>query len=310
MREKKKLIILVGPPASGKTTAAESYVASDSTFKVISRDGLRFMYNGHYRMDDQSEKLITRSIQDLVISTLRTHNVLLDATHCQMKYIEDALKKYSEYAKIECLFMPDYTLEELSERNVRRDYAKQVPLKVIKKFRDQYQSLLKSLSEVSELIAFYGEGKHLPKPIKYDIDKQDCILVDIDGTIAHMDDMRKPYDWDKVLLDRPDEVIIELVHDVCNASAHTIPVFVSGRSAECREDTLTWLINQGFENPILFMRGEKDYRKDSIVKKEIYHKHIEPNYNVIFGLDDRQQVVDMYRKELGLKILQVNYGDF
>ena len=53
-----------------------------------------------------------------------------------------------------------------------------------------------------------------------------------------------------------------------------------------------------------------DVRKDSIVKKELYQAHVEGQFFVQFVLDDRNQVVDLWRLELGLPCLQVNYGDF
>jgi putative SOS response-associated peptidase YedK len=37
---------------------------------------------------------------------------------------------------------------------------------------------------------------------------------------------------------------------------------------------------------------------------------IRDNFNVEFVLDDRNSVVDMWRKELNLPTFQVNYGDF
>jgi hypothetical protein len=57
------------------------------------------------------------------------------------------------------------------------------------------------------------------------------------------------------------------------------------------------------------MREAGDSRKDSIVKQELYEKHIEPSYDVFVVLDDRNQVVDMWRS-LGLVCLQVAPGDF
>ena len=46
------------------------------------------------------------------------------------------------------------------------------------------------------------------------------------------------------------------------------------------------------------------------MKKEVYHKYIEGKYDVLFVLEDRDQAVAMWRKELGLTCLQVEYGDF
>ena len=45
------------------------------------------------------------------------------------------------------------------------------------------------------------------------------------------------------------------------------------------------------------------------MKEEIYQQHIAGQYNVKFVLDDRQQVVDMWRS-LGLTVFQVDEGDF
>lgn len=57
------------------------------------------------------------------------------------------------------------------------------------------------------------------------------------------------------------------------------------------------------------MRPEGDIRKDSIVKRELFEKYVRPYYNIEFVLDDRNQVVEMWRS-LGLKCLQVAEGDF
>ena len=57
------------------------------------------------------------------------------------------------------------------------------------------------------------------------------------------------------------------------------------------------------------MRKTGDNRKDSIIKEEIYRNLIEPNYNIEFVLDDRNQVVDMWRR-IGLTCLQVADGNF
>lgn len=57
------------------------------------------------------------------------------------------------------------------------------------------------------------------------------------------------------------------------------------------------------------MRPEGDIRKDSIVKREIFENYIRDYYNIQFVLDDRNQVVEMWRS-LGLKCLQVQEGDF
>ena len=57
------------------------------------------------------------------------------------------------------------------------------------------------------------------------------------------------------------------------------------------------------------MRKNGDFRKDFIIKKEIYEKFIKPKYEVLFVLEDRDQAVKMWREE-GLTCLQVAPGNF
>ena len=56
----------------------------------------------------------------------------------------------------------------------------------------------------------------------------------------------------------------------------------------------------------LFMRQTGDFRKDAIIKQEIYEREIKDKYNVLFVLDDRLQVCRMWYS-LGLPLLK--FGD-
>jgi hypothetical protein len=55
------------------------------------------------------------------------------------------------------------------------------------------------------------------------------------------------------------------------------------------------------------MRPENDYRKDTIIKKEIYENDIKNNYNVLSVYDDRLSVCEAWH-ELGLFVFNVNQG--
>lgn len=77
-----------------------------------------------------------------------------------------------------------------------------------------------------------------------------------------------------------------------------------------RRVTEAWLNHNGitrYKN--LYMRKNGDKRKDYVVKKELYETHIKETYEVLFVLEDRDQVVKMWR-DLGLTCLQVAYGNF
>jgi hypothetical protein len=136
---------------------------------------------------------------------------------------------------------------------------------------------------------------------------QHIIICDIDGTLAHMKD-RGPYDWHKVGNDEVDPIVKNILSKYLYDDTKIF--LVSGRDAVCRPETEAWLEQNGIAYDYLFMRPEGDTRKDNIVKREIFDQEIRDKYNVLFVLDDRDQVVDMWRNEIGLKVLQVAEGKF
>lgn len=133
-----------------------------------------------------------------------------------------------------------------------------------------------------------------------------AIIVDIDGTLA-LKGHRSPFDWMRVGEDSVNEPIKWLVRSF---KPNVAIIIFSGRDSICRDITEKWLGENGIPWNALYMRPEGDMRKDSIVKKELYDQYVKDNYEVIFVLDDRNQVVDMWRNELGLTCLQVAKGDF
>lgn len=150
--------------------------------------------------------------------------------------------------------------------------------------------------------------------------KQKAIIVDLDGTLCntahrqhHMELEQKNWKafYEALIYDEHHEWCVALISAML-ASGHEI-IFVSGRPEDYRQETEGWLhdhaISLATEPHPLFMRKTGDFRKDAIVKTEIYQSKIEPFYNVLFCVDDRQQVVDAWR-ELGLTCLQCAPGAF
>jgi len=133
------------------------------------------------------------------------------------------------------------------------------------------------------------------------------VIVDIDGTIARMNG-RRPFDWARVGTDLPVSHVIELVKGL--AATGTTIVYMSGRDGSCREATQEWLDVHVAVPGMLLMRPAGDTRKDSLVKAELFREHLVATHSVQFVLDDRDQVVSMWRTELGLPCLQVDYGMF
>lgn len=138
--------------------------------------------------------------------------------------------------------------------------------------------------------------------------KLSAIIVDLDGTIAIMGD-RSPFAKTGYDLDSPNAAVIEVVKSL-HAAGYAV-LIVSGRTEYSRSETVQWLAaHLPVPYEALLLREDGDDRDDGIVKKEIYVREIEPHYDVLLVLDDRNHVVDMWRDELGLTCLQVAPGDF
>jgi predicted kinase len=146
----------------------------------------------------------------------------------------------------------------------------------------------------------------MPKPYLTRPNAQPAVIVDIDGTVAIHGDERGHYEYDKISTDRPNWCMIDVVR---NIPEDWKTIFLSGREDRCKEETVDWLFKHGIYSGMLFMRATGDHRPDYIIKQELFDAHIRDEYNVRYVLDDRDQVVKMWR-EMGLTCLQVAPGDF
>lgn len=141
-----------------------------------------------------------------------------------------------------------------------------------------------------------------------------AIIVDLDGTLCNVDhrlhfvrDKRK--NWNKFFLELVNDPINVWCHEIIKRFSDYQILLVSGRPEDHRDITEQWLEEKGIEYKSLHMRKTGDFRKDDIVKTEIYNSFIKDNYDVLFTIDDRKQVVDMWRS-LGLVCLQCAEGNF
>ena len=145
------------------------------------------------------------------------------------------------------------------------------------------------------------------------------IIFDIDGTLANIEHRKhwvasKPKNWKAFNLamsaDTANTDVVWMLKSFYTSGA-TILV-ASGRSDDDRTVTQNWLDNvAGIKGMYqkLYMRPSQDYRSDNIVKSEILDQMYQDGYNPVLAVDDRQQVVDMWRSR-GLRCLQVAHGDF
>lgn len=165
---------------------------------------------------------------------------------------------------------------------------------------------------------------------------QNAIMCDLDGTLSINDHGRKFWGEETALCDK-DSLSLPVSNVLktyisCNSSIMqkftdnvssfdryngfllTIKIiYMSGRENKYRPSTVKFLKKHNLNSKIwteLHMRKTGDYRPDTIIKKELYNAHVKDKYNVIFVLDDREGVVNMWRNELGLACFQVANGNF
>jgi predicted kinase len=290
MSRSSKLILTLGLPGSGKSTWAREYVQkSNGTAVNLCKDDLRLMFSETENREQKvlelrnllTEKYLAEGL-DVIWSDTN-----LNPIHHQTA--EEIAKKYN--SKLEFQDFRQVDIDTCIQRDLNRPHS--VGEKVI---RNMYQQWLEPKT----------------KPAKQDPTLPKVILCDIDGTVAKMHN-RSPYDWSKVDQDHPNTPVIHTVQ-IFHQAGYKI-IFLSGRDGnpDCREKTLNWIAKHiGFAKSsiTLFMRQANDMREDAVVKREIYEAEILGKYFVELVLDDRDQVVKLWRKDLGLTCLQVDYGNF
>ena len=140
----------------------------------------------------------------------------------------------------------------------------------------------------------------------FDSTKRQAIVFDLDGTLALRGD-RHPHDLLRVSEDQPNPPVVWLARTIMAAGMWVI--VTTGRQHSCYDDTARWL-EYWLATPDfgLKMRVTGDNRPDDVVKQEM-HDAIATQYKILMVFDDRNKVVDMWRRNR-VTCLQVAPGDF
>jgi hypothetical protein len=146
-----------------------------------------------------------------------------------------------------------------------------------------------------------------------------AIIVDLDGTLTSCEHRRKfvtngNKNWRDFNFNIPFDAPVPWVRRVVvDAMWSDVAVlFTSGRGEQSRYDTEQWLYENVITNELLalrkpwklLMRAHGDFRKDDVVKRELYDDHIAGQYDVEFVIDDRWMVIQMW-ESLGLFVIRV-----
>lgn len=144
------------------------------------------------------------------------------------------------------------------------------------------------------------------------------LICDIDGVIANLEHRlhwieTNPPNWDAFFDacdgDLPMAPVIRFLQSV--ESIFEI-AYITGRPWRIRQKTVDWFARTGVpwaEGRMLAMRANGDFRPDHIVKWELFMRWCPDPLRVYAILEDRDQVVGMWRNQ-GFLCLQNKKGDY
>jgi predicted kinase len=276
------LFYTVGLPASGKTTKAREMVKANPRLIRCNRDDLRLLLH-EGRFSNGNEKAVSEMQNAMIRAALAGgRDVIVDDTNLNPRTVDRLVVIADELnACWQRLDFTDVPLRECIARDAKRE---------------------RSVGE--DVIRTMWERYLMPAP-RQRTGKPTCVIVDVDGTLAQMNG-RSPYAWDQVHTDTPNTMVVQVVNSL--AQRHAI-VVLSGRDGSCASATFDWLVKHGLTFTALKTRTAGDNRSDYIIKQELLEQHVLPKYDPVLAIDDRQQVVDLWREQ-GIECWQVAQGRF
>jgi len=281
--------ILVGPPGSGKTTACKEY-----------------LFAARVSQDEQGKVEHYKEFQAAVLAGI---NVVVDRMNFSVeqraRYIHTA--RMSGYGiRIVVLQVPySICLGRMQERGEHPTISTEEQMKsALHTFYTKYERPTKEECDILEFRGHDNPGRG------------ECIIVDLDGTLCdtshrqHFMNVEGKKDWKGFFAGINEDGLNKAVYAVLDRMYdNTSIVLASGRPDDYMTETKAWLMKHDVPYGSLFMRRRHDFRRDDIVKEVILDFEILPRYKPLFVLDDRKQVVDMWRRR-GIACFQVAEGDF
>lgn len=286
-----KIVILIGPPGSGKTSFTKQVF---STYTRISQDEMG--KKEHFNIFQNA----LNNNQDIIIDRMNM------SKQQRQRYLKPALERGYQALSYMFFVPKEICLMHCKERENHP---------TIKNEKDAGNALESFFKQFEYPTLEEGFSEILYQRWNYNA-KQDAYICDLDGTLADIEHRRhymtqEKKDWKNFFNEIPnDKLNLPVWKTVSFLRVYYPMIFVSGRPELYKEQTLNWLQNEAkMVSPTLFMRPRNDYRSDDLIKEIILDFELIPRYNIIGVFDDRQRVVDMFRRR-ELTVFQVAEGNF
>lgn len=292
--KKPKLKLMVGPPGSGKSTYSR---------RLFYDHG---MFTTYINQDSQGKEHMSKFLAAIA----ERRNIIVD----RMNFNKEQRSRYlgpavSNGYETEIIVLHEPYDECMMRMSRRVDHetidTKEKAAGALRTFFTRYER--PEEGEADTITRLYPAG-----------DKPRAIICDLDGTLCDLEARRVHVraegkkDWKKFFEEIPNDTLIQHCADILMRfkTDHKI-VFCSGRPKDHEMPTASWLSKMlpEVKESYLYMRPAGDFRQDDTVKEMLLDFEILTRFTPYFILDDRDQVVKMWRKR-GYPCLQMAEGNF
>lgn len=294
----KELILMVGPPGSGKSTFAKNNYPNAI---YINQDEQGREHLGQFLL------AVDEGAEQIIVDRMGLNKAQRD------RYLDPA-KEEGYTTKIIVLHVPRQVC--LDRCNARKDHLtikdSATASRAVNGFFAKYERV--EDNEADSVVRLGWDGV-------FPNGKERAIIVDIDGTLANIDhrlvfmkekdtdsEKSQKKDWKNFFANIPGDTVNEWCKEIMSAFFDTNQVILcSGRPDDYQKVTEDWLEDNQVEYDKLFMRARGDFRRDDVIKQIILDFELKTRYDILFTVDDRKNVTDMWRKN-GLTCLQCQEG--